>query len=245
MDMALFNKEVSIILPAYNEASRIEKCIKEVKQAVSSFSNSYEIIVAEDGSIDGTERILANLSKRDPYLSLLHSPFRLGKGKAIKEALRLAKGDIVVFMDVDLSTNLNSLSDIVQMAKEKRGLAIGSRHVSGSRVQRPFVRTVFSLTYNLLARILFLDGIHDHQCGFKAMSREIAEFVRDHVTSDGFFLDTELILRCKKLGFKVTEIGVEWVETKRRNESVIKPFHEAVKIGLNLLRLRLRGNDLL
>jgi glycosyltransferase involved in cell wall biosynthesis len=240
---ALPEKDISIVLPAYNEASRIEKCVKEVEQAVSSFSGSYEIIVAEDGSTDGTDRILANLSKHNLHLRLLHSPVRLGKGKAIKKALRSAKGDIIVFMDVDLSASLNALPHIVQLAKEHRGLAIGSRHVKGSRVQRPFTRTVFSLTYNLLARMLFLDGIRDHQCGFKAMSREVAEVVRDYAKSDGFFLDTEMILRCKKLGFPVIEVGVEWTENKKRNESAIKPFHNATKMGLNLLRFRLNTND--
>jgi glycosyltransferase involved in cell wall biosynthesis len=241
---ALPEKDISIVLPAYNEALRIKKCVKEVERAVSSFSGSYEIIVAEDGSTDGTDRILANLSKRNPHLSFLHSPVRLGKGKAIKKALRSARGDVIIFMDVDLSASLKYLPCIVQLAKEHRGLAIGSRHVEGSRVRRPFTRTLFSLTYNLFVRALFLDGIRDHQCGFKAMSREVAEVVRDNVKSDGFFLDTEMILRCKKLSFPVMEVGVEWSEAKKRNESVIKPFRDATKMGLDLLRFRLNTNDL-
>jgi glycosyltransferase involved in cell wall biosynthesis len=241
---ALPEKDISIVLPAYNEASRIKKCLREVERAVSSFSNSYEIIVAEDGSTDGTHRIADSLSKSNPHLSLLHSPVRLGKGKAIKNALRSAKGDIIVFMDVDLSANLNALPHIVQLAKEHRGLAIGSRHVKGSRVRRPFTRTVFSLTYNLLARMLFLDGVRDHQCGFKAMSYEVAEVVRDNAKSDGFFLDTEIILQCKRRGFPVVEVGVEWSETKKRSESVIKPFRDATKMGIDLLRFRLNMNGL-
>ncbi|HLE76033.1 MAG TPA: glycosyltransferase, partial [Candidatus Bathyarchaeia archaeon] len=141
MKTAPSEKEISIVLPAYNEALRIQKCVKEVERAVSSFSGSYEIIVAEDGSTDGTDRIVANLSESNPHLSFLHSPIRLGKGKAIKNALRSARGDVIVFMDVDLSANLDALPHIVQLAKERRGLAIGSRHVKGSRVRRPFTRT--------------------------------------------------------------------------------------------------------
>jgi glycosyltransferase involved in cell wall biosynthesis len=175
-------------------------------------------------------------------LSCLHSPVRLGKGKAIKNALRSARGDIIVFMDVDLSANLNALPHIVQIAKQQRGLAIGSRHVKGSRVQRPFTRTLFSLTYNLFARMLFLDGIRDHQCGFKAMSHEVAEVIRDSVKSDGFFLDTEMILQCKRRGFPVVEVKVEWSETKKRSESVIEPLHDAAKMGIDLLRFRLNRN---
>ena len=241
---ALPEKEVSILLPAYNEALRIERCVREVERAVSSFSVSYEIIVAEDGSTDGTDKILAVLSRGNPNLSVLHSPVRLGKGKAIKRALHSAKGDVIVFMDVDLATSLESLPRIVQLAKEHRGLAIGSRHVEDSRVRRSFTRTSFSLTYNLFVRVLFLDGIRDHQCGFKAMTCEVAEALRDNAKSDGFFLDTEMILRCKMLGFPVMEVGVEWAETRKKRESGIRLFRDATKMGLDLLRFRLNTNDL-
>jgi len=236
-------KEISILLPAYNEALRIEQCVKDVEQAVSSFSGSYEIIVAEDGSTDGTDRIVATLAESNLNLNFLHSPVRLGKGKAIKKALSSAKGDVIVFMDVDLSTSLRYLPRIVQLAKNSRGMAIGSRHVKGSRVKRPFSRTLFSLTYNLLARVLFLDGVHDHQCGFKAMSHEVAEALRDNCKSDGFFFDTEMILRCKKLGFPLIEVGVEWVENRKKSEpGGVKLFRDATKVGIDLLRFRLNAN---
>ena len=244
MKSARPEKEISILLPAYNEALRIEQCVKKVERAVGSFSSSYEIIVAEDGSTDGTDRIVATLAESNPRLSFLHSPVRLGKGKAIKKALRQAKGDVIVFMDVDLAASLKYLPRIVQLAKNNRGMAIGSRHVKGSRGQRPFSRTLFSLTYNLLARMLFRDGVHDHQCGFKAMSHEVAEVLRDNCKSDGFFFDTEMILRCKKLGFPLIEVGVEWVETRKKSEtSGIKLFRDAIKIGMDLLRFRLSAKD--
>ena len=231
--------QISILLPAYNESLRIRKCIRDVKRAVSSLSTSYEIIVAEDGSTDGTEKIVAELSKSDSHIRLLHSPVRLGKGKAVKKASRLAKGEVIVFMDVDLATNLDSLPQIVNAARKTDGLAIGSRHVTGARVARPFLRTLFSLSYNLLVRTLFFDGVNDHQCGFKAMTRQVAYIMRDYADSDGLFLDTEIILLCKKLGFRVTEIGVEWSEHKKRNESKIKLFDDTIGMGVELLRFRL------
>lgn len=242
MKAALPEKDISIVLPAYNEASRIENCVRTVERAVKSLSNSYEIIVAEDGSTDGTSDIIAKLSRNNPDLRFLHSPVRLGKGKAIKNALRSAKGDVIVFMDADLPANLKYLQCIVQIAKEQRGLAIGSRHVKSSRVQRHFTRTVSSLLYNLLARSLFFDGVRDHQCGFKAMSREVASVVQDKVRSHGFFLDTEMILQCKRLGFPVVEVGVEWAETKKGSESKVHLFRDAARIFGKLLRFRLNMN---
>jgi len=232
-------KGVSIILPAYNEASRIEGSILEVERAIVSFSASYEIIVSEDGSTDGTERIVASLSQSNPHIRLLHSSVRLGKGKAIKRALASANGDVIVFMDVDLATSLDYLPQILKLTQKHRGMAIGSRHVKGSKVQRRVSRTLSSLMYNLFVRLLFLDGVRDHQCGFKAMSREVATVLLDKTVSDGFFFDTEMILRCKKLGFPVTEIGVEWAETTKKSESAIRLFPDAARLGLDLLRFRL------
>jgi glycosyltransferase involved in cell wall biosynthesis len=234
-------KEISILLPAYNEASQIEKCVLEVEATVSSFSKSYEIIVSEDGSTDGTDAIVNKMAKFNPNLILLHSPTRLGKGKAIKNALSSSKGNVIVFMDVDLATNLECLPQVLRLVKENDGMAIGSRHVEGSRVQRRVSRTLFSLTYNLFVRMLFLDGIHDHQCGFKVMSREVAEAVLSNIKSDGYFFDTEMIVRCKKLGFPLVEVGVKWSEKRKKGDSKVNLFQDAKKIGLDMLAFRLNS----
>ena len=234
-------KEISIILPAYNEGLRIEKCVLEVEGAVSSFSKSYEIIVSEDGSTDGTDAIVSKMAKFNPNLVLLHSPTRLGKGKAIKNALSSSKGNVIVFMDVDLATDLECLPQLLQLVTENGGMAIGSRHVKGSRVQRRVSRTLFSLTYNLFVRLLFLDGIHDHQCGFKIMSREVAETILSISKSDGYFFDTEMIVRCKKLGFPVVETAVKWSEKRKKGESKVNLLQDAKQIGLDMLAFRLNS----
>lgn len=236
--------EISVLLPAYNEAPRIERCIREVTRAVRRLTGSYEIVVVEDGSTDGTPEIVETLAKNDNHLRLMHSAARLGKGKAVKKGLGSAAGDIVVFMDVDLATSLAFLPRIVELARTRGGLVVGSRHVKGSRVQRSFKRTLSSLTYNLLVRLLFWDGIHDHQCGFKAMSRGVANFLQGSVESNGFFLDTEMILRCKMCGFPVVEVGVEWVEVRKENALGVRLFRDSLKLGLDLLRFRLSTNRL-
>ena len=238
MPKARHREEISILLPAYNEALHIEDCIRQVENAICPISNSYEIIVAEDGSTDGTDRIVENVSKHNPNLVLLHSSIRLGKGKALKNALKEANGDIIIFMDVDLATSLKHLPRILQVAEETGGMVIGSRHVEGSRVKRRTSRTVFSLLYNFFVRILFLDGVHDHQCGFKAMSRQASKALSS-TKSDDFFFDTEMIVRCKQLGFPVVEVGVEWTETKLENTSKVRLLSDGKKIGLDVLRFRL------
>ena len=241
MKSAAPNKEISILLPAYNEAAQIEKCVQEVEAAVKSFSKSYEIIVSEDGSTDGTNVIVAKMAKTNPNLVLLHSTSRLGKGKGIKNALSKSKGKFITFMDVDLATDLKCLPQLLQVVKENGGMAIGSRHIEGSRVQRRISRTMFSLAYNFAVRLLFLDGVHDHQCGFKTMSREVAEAVLNGSQSDGYFFDTEMIVRCKKLGFPVVEVAVQWSE-RDKGASKVNPVRDAKKIGLDLLTFRLKSS---
>ena len=234
-------KEISILLPAYNEAAQIEKCVQEVEAAVRSFSKSYEIIVSEDGSTDDTDVVVSKMAKANPNLVLLHSNTRLGKGKAIKNALSSSKGKIIFFMDVDLATDLACLPKLLRVVKKSGGMAIGSRHVKGSCVERRFIRTLFSLTYNLLVRLLFQDNVHDHQCGFKMMNREVAETVLNFSKSDGYFFDTEMIVRCKKLDLPVVEVAVRWTE-KNKGKSKVDPLRDGKKIGLDMLAFRLNSS---
>ena len=235
----LCDVEMSILLPAYNEALSIKHCLREVNRAAKVLTESFEIIVVEDGSIDRTADIVTSISRYDAHLRLLHSPNRLGKGKAVRKGLKDAKGSIVVFMDVDLSASLKFLPKITELARTTKGLVIGSRHVKGSRVRRSFVRTISSLTYNLLVRLIFRDGVRDHQCGFKAMSNEVAEFLRENLKSEGFFLDTEMILLCKMHGVPVTEIALDWIEVRKRNSHGVRLFRDSAKLAIELLRFRL------
>ncbi|MEM2440434.1 MAG: glycosyltransferase [Candidatus Bathyarchaeia archaeon] len=235
------NVEVSVLLPMHNEAKNIERCVAEVERTVKSFFHSYEIIIAEDGSTDGTDVIGARLAEKNPKLKFLHSPTRLGKGKAIKRAISVARGEVVVFMDADLATDLGCLPKIVEIVQRRGGMAIGSRYVHGACVERPLSRKIFSAAYNLLVRILFRDGILDHQCGFKGLTYELAQELCKKCASDGLFLDTEMIVQAKKLGYEVAEVAVNWRETRGKGESKVKLFKDALKIGMELLKFKLRS----
>jgi glycosyltransferase AglD len=231
-------KEISILLPAFNEASQIEQCILEVEAAARSLSKSYEIIVSEDGSTDGTDTIVSKMAKFNPNIVLLHSTTRLGKGKAIKNAVNSSRGKIVTFMDVDLATDLACLPKLLAVVQQKGGMAIGSRHIQGANVQRHAKRTLFSLTYNALVRMLFFDDVRDHQCGFKTMPRNVAAAVLNSSRSDGYFFDTEMIVRCKQLGYPVTEVPVNWQE-KNKGGSKVNPVRDSKKIFKDMLSFRL------
>jgi hypothetical protein len=140
-------------------------------------------------------------------------------------------------MDVDLATDLSCLPKLYETAKRKGGMAIGSRHIKGSQVERRATRTLFSLTFNVFVRLLFLDGIHDHQCGFKTMNRNLAKAVLSQSKTDGYFFDTEMIVRCKQLGYPVTEVSVAWME-KNKGASKVNPYRDGRKIFRDMIAFR-------
>ena len=131
------DKEISILLPAYNEAAQIEQCVLQVEAAVRSFSKSYEIIVSEDGSTDGTDTPRGKTGKTQPQphsAPFTHSP---RKRKSHQKRRLASKGKIITFMDVDLATNLECLPQLLQVVKTNGGMAIGSRHIGGSTCSTP------------------------------------------------------------------------------------------------------------
>jgi len=160
---------MSIVIPAYNEAAALGRSIGCVEDAVSQMTDSYELIIAEDGSTDGTDRVAEKLTNDNSKIVHLHSDPQLGKGSALKRALKASRGEIVVFMDADMATNLEHLPELLNSIGSGNGIAVGSRHIRGSCVERPFSRAIASLAYNLFVRILFGDGVFDHQCSLEML----------------------------------------------------------------------------
>ena len=230
-------KKLSLVVPAYNEAPRLKRSIGSIEEAVKQITGSYEIIIAEDGSMDGTDKIAADIACENSRIIHSHGDERLGKGQAIKRALKASDGEIIVFMDADLATSLNHLPKLILLIERGYDGAIGSRHSKGSSLSRTLLRALSSKAYNLLVRLLFGSEVRDHQCGFKAFSRKAIESLLKDVESDGFIFDTELIVKAKKKGFLIVEVPVSWTEPYGRR-SKFNLLSDGLKMGLNLLRLR-------
>lgn len=229
--------KLSLVIPAYNEAPFLRESIHFIEEAVELMTKSYEIVIAEDGSLDGTDRIAADLVRENSRIIHSHADGRLGKGQALRRALKAAGGEIVILMDADLATSLSHLSKLVSLIEGEYDGAIGSRYSKGSSLSRTFLRTVTSKTYNLLVRLLFRSGIRDHQCGFKAFRRKVFEYLLKDMESDGFIFDTELIVKAKKKGFSITELPVTWKEPYGRR-SKFNLLRDGPSMLLELLRLR-------
>jgi len=226
--------DISVIIPAYNEAARIEQTVEMTIRALREISSSYEIIIAEDGSTDGTDRIASELSAKYFFVRHVHSDKRLGRGRALARASKISRGEIVVYMDADLATNIKYLKDLVQAVRSGYEFATGSRYLSESRVERKVSRAIASKIYNFIIRLLFRTGIKDHQCGFKAFNKTVLLQIIDQVKAKHWFWDTELIVKALKKGYRVKEISIEW---KEEETTKVKLLKDSVTMLIQALRL--------
>jgi glycosyltransferase involved in cell wall biosynthesis len=213
--------KVSVILPTYNEADSIEAAVTKVMDALKQYEGAFEIIIAEDGSTDGTDKKADSLAAEYPgVVKHIHKEKRLGRGTALKNAFKQADGSILVYMDADLATDVRHLDALIRSVEvEGYDIATGSRMLAESRVKRSGTRHIASRTYNLLVRGLLGSKVKDHQCGFKAFKREPLMLLLDEVGARHWFWDTEILVRAHRMGYRIKEIPVNWQggrETKVR-----------------------------
>ncbi len=202
--------------------------------ALSSITPSFEVIIAEDGSIDGTDKICEDLAKKYDFVVHLHSDERLGRGRALNRAFRASKGEILGYIDVDLATDMKHLRELVQSIRDGYDFATGSRMLPESNVKRPFKRGFASKGFNFLTRAMLGSKLYDHQCGFKSFRRASIFKVLDDVKDTHWFWDTELFVRAQRAGFKVREFPVEWKHGGATKVNLIK---DVLGMGSQIFRL--------
>ncbi len=231
------NIEISLVLPAHNEASKIENAVKQTKRALAELSSSFEILIAEDGSTDGTAELASRIASEDPFVRHIHSDSRLGRGKALNHAFKAARGDILAYMDVDLSTDLGYIKPLINAIKEEDyDFATGSRMLKESAVKRSFKRKTMSTVFNLLVRMILRSTLRDHQCGFKSFRKDALMRILDHIADEHWFWDTELLVRAQKEGYRVKELPVMW-EDKGGAGTKVNTFSDSTAMFSQILKL--------
>ena len=210
------NPQISLILPAYNEATRIANTVAQAKSYFEAREFSYEIIVSADGN-DGTREIVAKLAQTDPTLCVIGSVERKGKGHGIRQAIPLAQGEIVGFADADNKTPIDELDKVLPLLRGDSGrqydLVIGSRGMTESKIEKaqPLIRQVGSKGFALFMHLVIgLPDIVDTQCGFKFFKRDIARdlFARQQI--DGYMYDFEILFLAQQAGYKIGQVPVRW-----------------------------------
>jgi glycosyltransferase involved in cell wall biosynthesis len=214
---------VDIVLPVLNEERTLERNAHTLLKTLSSQSKyDWSITIADNGSTDGTWEVADRIANSELNVRALRL-VRPGRGGALKAAWTSSRADIVAYMDIDLSTELKALSQLLDpIAAGSADISIGSRLAGGSEVTRSPLREAISHLYNLIARVALHYPVRDAQCGFKAASRSVVHTIVPAIEDDSWFFDTELLIRAYRKGFRINEIPVRWVEDQDSRVRIAK-----------------------
>lgn len=205
---------VSVIIPSYKEGERIGATLLEVGKYFKQKDMSYEILVVVDGSPDNTAEVARNYALQMDNIRVIDNPENHGKGYVVRQGLLEATGKYRLFMDADGSTSITHLESFFPALEEGNDVVIGSRDIEGAFIQvhQPRYREIMGDMGNWAIRIVLgLWSYKDTQCGFKILTAEAAEQVANRMVVDRFGFDYELIILAHKLGFKVKQLPVRWM----------------------------------
>jgi glycosyltransferase involved in cell wall biosynthesis len=227
---------VDIVIPVLNEAHVLEKSVETVlAYARPHLPYRWRIVVVDNGSTDGTQDVARRIAEREPRMGFLHLQQR-GRGRALRHAWLQSKADVVCYMDVDLSTRLDHLPELIRaVGMGGYDVATGSRLMRDSATTRSFRREVISRIYNVFIKAVLGTRFSDAQCGFKALNRRAVEKIVPQIEDQSWFFDTEMLVLAEKQGFAIKDIPVMWVED---DDSRVKIFHTGWEDIKGVFRLR-------
>jgi dolichyl-phosphate beta-glucosyltransferase len=231
-------KDLSLVIPAYNEEHRIKKTLLENMEFLSKQPYSWEMIVVDDGSKDKTVNIVGSiLNNRPDSIRLLRLPRNSGKGAAVQLGVMNAVGRYVIMADADNATPIEEIESFLKEAAEDR-ILIGSRYVGTSNVEKKQsgFRVIIGRLGNLVINLFLLEGIKDTQCGFKMFPLAIAKdlFSRQRISGWGF--DMEILTIAQGMGIPICEKGVTWRDV---GGSRLRPVRAAVNTFLELVKIKI------
>jgi dolichyl-phosphate beta-glucosyltransferase len=232
---------VSIVIPAYNEESHIATAIRTICKYLASKPWTYEIIVVDDGSDDGTVPEARKVARdvKAPVRILLNGRNR-GKGYSVRRGMLASQGDFALFSDADLSTPIYELDRMLAEALGGFEVVMGSRALKNSKIElhQPFYREVMGKTFNLILRSLGLSHFHDTQCGFKLFSRRAVQMIFPLTRINRFAFDVEILLIAHRLFLPVKELPVHWRDSMPSRVSLVQ---DSTRMFVDVLKLRLKA----
>jgi dolichyl-phosphate beta-glucosyltransferase len=228
---------LSIVIPCYNEQARLPHTIEQVEGYLDGKGLSYELILVDDGSSDGTRAVMDQAAGRNQFVRLEALPHNRGKGRALAEGVAVAKGSEILVTDADLSTPIEELPKLQAELDKGAGVAIASRALPGSRVEvsQPVYRVLMGKTFNLLVQLVLLPGIWDTQCGFKLFRADVAHEAFAELTTDGFGYDPEVLYRAKRRGVRIAEVPVVW---RNSAPTTVSPIKSSLDMFKHVLKVR-------
>jgi len=242
--MSEINKKpyLSVIIPSYKEGKRIGHNLMEIKHYLDQKDFSYEILVVVDGSPDDTAKIAKSYTDKLKNLTVIANPKNHGKGYVVRQGLLEAEGEIRVFLDADGSTSIKHVDKFLPEFKKGFEVVIGSRKVKGAFIQvhQPKYREIMGDMGNWMIRIVLgLWSFPDTQCGFKMLTGKAAEAVASRMVVDRFGFDFELIILAKKMGFKIKQMPVRWLNEEGSTVGLTGP-NGFIQVLIDLFKTKWR-----
>lgn len=236
------NVELSVIIPAYNEQARIADTLIRVKEYLQDQDFASEVVVVDDGSKDLTLEVVKTIDICGKELAEQESSrittdvTNHGKGAAVRRGFELARGRYILFTDADLSTPIEEVEKMWPEFDAGADIVIGSRRLADSDVEpQPVHRQVMGWVFSSLVRCLAVSGIKDSQCGFKCYSRRCARELASLQQMTGFSFDVEHLYLARRLGRKIVEVPVRWVDAPG---STVSPVKDSWRMLRDLLHIR-------
>jgi dolichyl-phosphate beta-glucosyltransferase len=236
--------ELSIVIPAFNEELRIQPTLERLHAFLATRTMSYELIVVDDGSRDGTVALVEKLSRSIPQLRVIATSPNRGKGHAVRVGMRAARGAVRVMCDADGSMPPEELPKL--LAPLVRGdveIAIGSRYADGAAAQttQPLYRRLWSRLCNRVVQRTLVPGIRDTQCGFKAFRGAAADDLFARARVDGWAFDLEVLALARRRCYGIAEVAVDWTDDRRSRVNPLKDMWKVIREAVTIRRNLSRG----
>lgn len=217
--------ELSVVIPAYNEAKRIRNTLVRIINYLTYKGVAYEIIIVDDGSSDNTAEVAKSFKNKK--IRILTNKPNMGKGFAVRRGMLSAKKRYVLFSDADLSTPIEEIEKFIPYLDDY-DILIGSRNLQESDIQikQPFIRSKLGKSFPWIVHLFLLRDIKDTQCGFKLFKKSVIAPIFQKQSINGFAFDVEILFIARKLGLKIKEIPIIWLNTLGSKVSPLKdPYH--------------------
>ncbi|MEU6780010.1 bifunctional glycosyltransferase family 2/GtrA family protein [Nonomuraea angiospora] len=239
---AVRTRLVEVVVPVYDEQRALRESITRLQAYLTgNFPYGFRITIADNASTDNTWQIATELAQELPHVRAVHLDEK-GRGRALRLVWSQSEADVVSYMDVDLSTDLDAFLPLVApLLSGHSDLAIGTRLARASRVERGPKREFISRSYNLLLRSVMGAGFSDAQCGFKAVRTEIAQALLPGVEDEQWFFDTELLLLAERHGLRIHEVPVDWVDDPDSRVDIIQTALDDLRGLARVARKTLSG----
>ena len=213
---------LDVVIPVFNEERTLVQSVETVRDYLHTLPYESRVTIADNASTDATSLLAHQLAHRYPDVSVV-SLTQKGRGRALKRAWSRSDAEVLVYMDVDLSTDLNALLPLVApLLSGHSDLAIGSRLARSARTTRGPKRELISRTYNVMLRGALRARFSDAQCGFKAIRRDVAAHLLPLIEDDEWFFDTELLIVAERAGLRIHEVPVDWVDDPDSRVDIVR-----------------------